>query len=719
MKRIIIAVLAFMTAFAAWSQEISRAITEGNLEKVVKILNDNPGLLDAKDIQGLTPLNKSLAEGKKEIAYELIRRGADASIGDNENTLPVHMAARLGDIDLYKTIASKGFDINVKDDNDVTPLFYSIEGKHPAMTKYLVENGADVNAVTKIKWPTLLYAAIYGPIETAQLLLDKKANVNAKSDEGFVPLHSAVSFGRTEIVKLFVEHGARVNETDNHGETPIFWALNPNTYDAAKYLIENGAKATWKGKTGRTPLMTVAGRGSVNVAELFLQHGVDINAIDSNGQTALHYAAYSRNPDGMSKFLILNGAEVNPLFCKHGKVSGCCSGITTPLHSASNTGQLAMVRNLINSGAKINVLNQDGLTPLYLAVKKGNPDVVKLLVEHGAFINTAEKNLGYSELMLAVALGKKDIADYLIKNGADVNMKNKEGKSALDLAWNYGHKQIAYSLLTAGGSDASLAQNISQPDLLTKPLGEKEAAVWFLGHSGWAVKTKNHLLVFDYYITPAEAAPPDSSLACGYINLDELKNQNVTVFSSHHHGDHYNKDYFRWKQTIKNIDYVMCFNPQDATADYNFIPIHGEKQVNGMNISVVKSTDVDGGFLVEADGLVIFHPGDLANRSDKLAKEFTDEIGWIAAKGKKIDLAFAPIRGCSLGAPNQVKLGVEYMVEKLSPVMLIPMHAGTTTFELKKFTEEMSAKNYPVKLKYVVTKGDHFLYGNGKEITGL
>ncbi len=404
----------------------------------------------------------------------------------------------------------------------------------------------------------------------------------------------------------------------------------------------------------------------------------------------------------MSKFLIIHGAAVNP--------EG--STTTTPLHRAARNGQLAMTKNLVSSGAQVNRVDADGYTPLHFAVTKKNLETVKYLVEHGAFLNVTDKILGNSELHMATIMGCPKIASYLVSQGSDVSLKNKEGKTAFDLAWYYGHKDMAYALLAEGSDDNNLAEYVTAPDLLHKSLQDKEAVVWFLGHSGWAVKTSNNLLVFDYFINPRTEAPLDSCLASGYIRPEELKELNVTVFSTHSHGDHYNKDMFAWKETIPNIEYVLCFRPNDTEEAYTFIPINGEETVNDMKISTIHSTDLDGAYLVEVDGLVLFHAGDHANGEDGLMKEFTDEVDIIADKGLSVDIMFAGIRGCSLGAPEQVKLGVEYMVEKIQPKIFAPMHAGEFTVEYKKFADEIANKNYDTKTKYVVAKGDRFSYQN-------
>ncbi|MEI6457101.1 MAG: hypothetical protein WCO93_12490, partial [bacterium] len=180
----------------------------------------------------------------------------------------------------------------------------------------------------------------------------------------------------------------------------------------------------------------------------------------------------------------------------------------------------------------------------------------------------------------------------------------------------------------------------------------------------------------------------------------------------HSHPDHYTKEIFKWKKNIPQVSYVLCFNPPDAAGEYTFIPIHDTKTVDGIKISTVRSTDLDGGFLLEVDGLVIFQPGDLANRQDDLMKAFTDEIDLVASKGVKVDMAFAPIRGCGLGQPPQVKLGVNYMIDKLQPNLFIPMHAGAATDTYRLFADEIRIEKPNQKVQAVVNKGDHFSYKN-------
>jgi L-ascorbate metabolism protein UlaG (beta-lactamase superfamily) len=249
-----------------------------------------------------------------------------------------------------------------------------------------------------------------------------------------------------------------------------------------------------------------------------------------------------------------------------------------------------------------------------------------------------------------------------------------------------------------------------------------EAKVWFLGHSGWAIKTHNHFLVFDYFTSTWDRSPDDSCLASGYILPQELQDQEVTVFATHDHGDHYDASIFDWKETIPEIEYVLCWNENTDGQDYIQIPVHGEKEVNGMKIYVNHSTDLGGGYLIEVDGLVIFHMGDHANGEDGLMTEFTDEIDMVAAKNLDIDILFGGIRGCSLGEPEQVKKGIYYTLEMLQPQLFVPMHSGSHTYSYKEFAETAKKDGIDQEMKYVMHKGDRFMYkkgAGGEMVSGL
>jgi metal-dependent hydrolase (beta-lactamase superfamily II) len=82
---------------------------------------------------------------------------------------------------------------------------------------------------------------------------------------------------------------------------------------------------------------------------------------------------------------------------------------------------------------------------------------------------------------------------------------------------------------------------------------EREAKIWYLGHSGWAIRTKNHLLIFDYcrHGRKMLSNPAQSFGATNYP---------LYVFVSHQHRDHFDTGIFDWEKAYKNIHYIIGWN---------------------------------------------------------------------------------------------------------------------------------------------------------------
>ena len=714
-------VLILMAVNHAGAQDIYLAVANGDMLQVKEILEENPDLLNARNENELTPLNLACERGQAGIVDFLLKNGADPYLGDRENSMPIHLAAVSGSLEAIDLLLDQGVDIDIQDENGMTPLLFAISRRNWA-ADHLIENGADIKLRSNNGWSPIHLSIVTRNNELAVKLIEQGAQVNVSLESGATPLHSAVSFGNTDLVKLLVEHGADIFAENIHGDQPMGWALNPNTYDATAFLIEKGADINHKNLRGSTLLHNVAGRGTAfeNV-NLLLDKGADINVQDDFGRTPLYFVSWSEDADKMSKFLILNGAELNPDNCIDKKSGACFPNFSTPLHAAVRRGQFGMAKNLVMNGAKINVYNDEGQTPLHCAIQSGDAEIVKFLIDHGAFLDVPEKSQGSSEMHLAVAMGYSDIADLLITNGSSLNLTDNCGKTPFDYAMYYNHRALGYDLLAAGAADERLSDYISAPDELDEEVAYGEAKIWFLGHSGWAVKTQNHFLIFDYFCNTRDRRPDDSCLASGYIIPEQIKDMNVTVFTTHSHGDHYDPRIFTWKESIPDIEYVLCWNQDTEGNEYTYIPVHGEQQVEDMNVYVHHSTDLGGGYLIEVDGLAILHMGDHANGEDELMAEFTDEIDIIKEKGLEIDIMFGGIRGCSLGEPEQVKKGLYYTLESLQPQLFVPMHAGAHSFAYKEFVEQAEKDGYEMEMKYMIHKGDRFKYvkGSKEEMTAL
>jgi L-ascorbate metabolism protein UlaG (beta-lactamase superfamily) len=206
----------------------------------------------------------------------------------------------------------------------------------------------------------------------------------------------------------------------------------------------------------------------------------------------------------------------------------------------------------------------------------------------------------------------------------------------------------------------------------------------------------------------------NKTLAHGYINPYEITGENVLVFVSHKHQDHFDKILKGWKDVIPNIKFISGWKSIGS----NFIgaPPHTNTAVDDVNISTLKSTDEGSGFLINVDGLKIFHAGDHANWEDNdPVVSYFDEIDYIAGKGSKVDIAFIPVTTYSGLRPKCMTDGAIYAIKKLSPNATFPMHGNNREFLYKEFAEEESVRDFNIVC--AEKPGNSFVYKSGN-ITG-
>lgn len=236
--------------------------------------------------------------------------------------------------------------------------------------------------------------------------------------------------------------------------------------------------------------------------------------------------------------------------------------------------------------------------------------------------------------------------------------------------------------------------------------------IYYLCHSGFAVETRNHFLIFDYYKDSVDSG--DKKLSNGAVNDDEIKmHKNILVFSSHNHNDHFSPVVLRWKELNKDINYILSSDIEvtDDTANISKISAYEDLYINDVHIKSFGSTDVGVSFLVLLDEVTIFHSGDLnwwswwyetPEKIGKAEKMFKEEIDKI--KGAKVDIAFFPV---DPRLRHNYSLGAEYFIKEITPSYLIPMHFGKNYEAVRKFSSR--AKSYTTKVVEITHRGQKII----------
>jgi uncharacterized protein len=156
------------------------------------------------------------------------------------------------------------------------------------------------------------------------------------------------------------------------------------------------------------PLPALASINQPELAQLLIEKGADVNAKDSDGNTALHHVGTS---DPLLKGLLRKGANVN---------AQNNTGIA-PIHNVFGRYNLSIVKQLVAAGANVNARSKELLTPLHLS---NDPAIVAFLISKGAKVN-AKTNQNWTPLHYATS--KLDIAKLLIRAGADLTAQNRIG----------------------------------------------------------------------------------------------------------------------------------------------------------------------------------------------------------------------------------------------------------------------------------------------------
>ena len=508
-------------------------------------------------------------------------------------------------------------------------------------------------------------ASKQGNIEKLKTILSENPGLlDAEDSKGFTPVHSAVVGGKEDVVKFLIDKGADLNIRNKNGLTPVFTAIDRGRNNIAKVLIENGADINIKGYRGSTLLHMAARGGDSGLAQVLLDKGAKINVRDSRGNTPLHMAFESNQLENR---------------------------------------RFGLIKMLVDNGADVNAKNSAGSTPFILTVQKNFSEIALYMIEKSKDKMEVFPN-GKSLLHWAASAGKTDLVETLLKNGADKNENTADGKTPLYYAVKYGNKETIDILNKYGADRSSIDENNPVLPEINTPLDIGEAVIWHTGHSGWVVKTRNYLLIFDYAfdLWKSDKGNPDVFLSNGYLDPGKIRKFDTYVFVTHFHGDHYDKSIHEWEKTVDNINYIFGW-PSGKGENCLIIEPRGTGSIGNIEIYTINAEHPGVGFLVKADGLTIYHAGDHGIDRRRLGKRYTDEIDYLSSIENKINIAFIPV---------VFEKGIHYTIEKLNLGVLFPMHSWGREHQYTDFVMRNSGKYLNTQIAAAEFRGQRFFYKN-------
>ncbi len=310
---------------------------------------------------GETALMTAARTGKLEAVRALLDAGADPNLAEESGQTALMWAAADGHEAVVRELIARGADAQASLQSGFTPFFFAVRNGRIGVVEALLEVGVDVNApfspkrINRKAPPAgsgaLLLAVRNAHYELASRLLDAGANPNDDAP-GYTPLHRVVnvrspgvgdndpsppgsgSMTSLQFVKRLVEAGADINarmskdvdlgntRIEREGATAFFLAAHAADIQLLQLLVELGADPSIPNVKGTTPLMAAAGIGTRSPGEdagtleeveevvaYLLDLGADINAVNQDGETAMHGAAY-KNAPGTVELLVARGADI-------------------------------------------------------------------------------------------------------------------------------------------------------------------------------------------------------------------------------------------------------------------------------------------------------------------------------------------------------------------------------------------------------------------------
>ncbi len=388
---------------------------------------------------------------------------------------------------MIETLLKAGADANAALPGGQTVLMTAARTGSPDAVRALLAHGADVKArETSYGETALMWAAAENHPDAAKVLIDHGADVNGRSN----PLeYSKDRFG-LEGVMTILPHGSW---------TALMYAARQGSLAAARVLADAHADLNLTDPDGTTALVLAIINAHYDTAVMLLDKGADPNIADSAGMAALYAAAdmstlgevYGRpsrtfsdesNAIDLMKILLRHGAQVNAqlrtptLYRAHTPGDGNLGQGSTPLMRAARNADVAAMQLLLANGADPAIRQKNGTTALMLAAGLGHGlgvfakeyatepamlEAVRILAEQKVDVNAAN-DAGETALHFA-AMASDPVVKFLAENGANLSAKDRQGRTALDMALGHGGRGRAGEIPKVRESTVTLLKQMTSP----------------------------------------------------------------------------------------------------------------------------------------------------------------------------------------------------------------------------------------------------------------
>ncbi|KAJ4265303.1 hypothetical protein NW762_004588 [Fusarium torreyae] len=330
----------------------------------------------------------------------------------------------------------------------------------------------------------LWYAAEGGHDDIVKLLLGYGANAKLEDCQNRTPLALAAMLEHKTVVEIFLHHGQsrNVEWTDSAGQSLLWYAAGEvglagiekqewewklrnakwtTAFAVLRLLIDEETERQWldrQDSQGMTLLASSAKNYSIVVSRILLKRGAIVDLADNKGWTPLWHAVTERSKE-YSKYDLLHlptliELPIQPhsmeMLLEYGAdLESINQNGQTLLQYAAATGDHITAQMVLDAGARIDSADAKSQTPLLMAAKNGHELAVRRLLEKSARVNIAD-NDGRTPLSWASENGHEAIVHLFLTCWADTKLADKLGWTPLRYAIQQRHDSVIDLLVTKG-----------------------------------------------------------------------------------------------------------------------------------------------------------------------------------------------------------------------------------------------------------------------------
>jgi ankyrin repeat protein len=381
---------------------MSLACANGNAQMIALLLEAGADA-NSVDKQGETALMTAARVGSVDAVKTLLDHGATVETRDPAFAqTALMMAVREDHPEVVKLLVDRGAAVNVQTRTGATPpwiLPNSVPGFGHGIgivrgglpdrgSRYLIPG-----AMTP-----LLYASRDGRVESAKILLAAGAELEHTDANGITPLLMAITNNHVDMARYLVGQGANVKAVDWYGRTPLWAAVELRNMDVDSSTFENGvdrvlALELIKALVDKGVDVNARTKEVPPIRRQMLHVTGDLSWVDFTGQTPFLRAALAADLDVM-RLLLAHGAD--PKIPAVGGTTAlmAAAGVNWVVDQTADEGpaaRLDAVKMCYDLGMSVNDANSMGITAVMGAANRGSDDIIEFLVSKGAKLDVKDK----------------------------------------------------------------------------------------------------------------------------------------------------------------------------------------------------------------------------------------------------------------------------------------------------------------------------------------